>query len=474
MPADPGVVRRTLIHAVAVIALAALGSGVFATAALASDPIAYVTNEQSGTLVQVNLATGAVGTAIPVGSKPVAVAIAPNGETAYVADYGTSEVVPVDLVTGAVGNPIVLAHRPNAIAISGNGATAYVVSDAGALWPIDLSTQAVGKQIKIPTNSDAIALSVNGSTAYITNAADATVTPISLPGGGLGQPIDLPAPTPDGIAIAPGTSTAYVTGDSGGTLTPVDLASGAAATGISVGSQPTDVAISSNATTAYVTSFNSGTVTPVALATGVAATPFAVGGELSSIALSPLNGSGSGSSSGSGSGSGSGAGASPGFGPDAGAIGTTASSPVALGDQQLTLLVSGPMRTFGGGGTGAHGGGGSAGGLKTTGRGATRRALACYRPRSAIRVRMTRRILPRRTRLKLHLVTFRLGRQLRRAKRLPATAWLSLRGLRRGRHLLIVRALYRERFVVRTKHHRLRRILAVTVSRRLLERINIC
>jgi DNA-binding beta-propeller fold protein YncE len=468
-------VRRTLTHTAVLVALAALGAGLFATPALAGEQMAYVTNEQAGTLVPVNLATGAVGTAIAVGSEPVAVAITPNGQTAYVADHGSSEVVPVDLATGAVGSPIALAGRPNAIAISPNGATAYVASDAGHLWPIALSSQSVGAQIQIPTNSDAIAISADGSTAYITNVADATVTPLSLSTGRLGQPIDLPAPTPDGIAITTGGAIAYVTGDSGGTLTPVNLTTGSAASAISVGSQPTGVAISADATTAYVTNFSAGTITPVTLATGVSATPLAVGGELSAIALAPQSGTASGSAS-SGGTSSAGSGTTLLSGASLGQAETSTSAPVSLGDQQLTLSLSGWVRGLGNSGrrTSATGPSGAGGSTRAGARaGARRRALACHSPRSIIRVRLTRRLLHRGARLKLRLVTFRLGRRLERAKRLPATARLPLLGLRRGRHPLIVRALFTEHFMVRTRR-RLRRSLAVTVSRRLVERINVC
>src|SRR6202012_6099617 len=96
-------------------------------AAADGDPLAYVANEQAGTISQVDLATGKIGTPIQVGSQPDAIAINPDGSTTHLADYGSSEIVPVALATGTVEAPIALNDRPNAIAITPNGKTAYVI-----------------------------------------------------------------------------------------------------------------------------------------------------------------------------------------------------------------------------------------------------------------------------------------------------------------------------------------------------------
>ena len=167
-------------------------SGFWASTAQASDPLAYVANEGAGTITSVDLTTGTLGTPISVGPQPEAIAITPNGSTAYVADHGSSKIVPVNLSTGTAGTPIVLRDPPTSIAITPNGTTAYVISDNGSAWPITLATGHVGNVIKLASNSDAIAIAPSGSVAYVTNVADATISPLALPGGGLGAQIDLP------------------------------------------------------------------------------------------------------------------------------------------------------------------------------------------------------------------------------------------------------------------------------------------
>ena len=82
--ADTQQVRRPLrIRSLAALPLSVALLGLSAGVAEATDPLAYVANQQAGTISQVDLATGIVGTPIQVGSSPDAIAITPNGGTAY-------------------------------------------------------------------------------------------------------------------------------------------------------------------------------------------------------------------------------------------------------------------------------------------------------------------------------------------------------------------------------------------------------
>ena len=69
-------------------------------------------------------------------------------------------------------------------------------------------------------------------------------------------------------------------------------------------------------------------------------------------------------------------------------------------------------------------------------------------------------------------MTFTLGKQSKRAKRLPATVRLSLKGLSRGSHTLSVRAFYSEKLTAASarKHHK----LTVTISKTLRSRVTVC
>jgi YVTN family beta-propeller protein len=434
---------RTLTAVVSVLAL----SGVWAGVAQASDPLAYVTNEQSGTISEVDLATGVVGTPITVGTQPDGIAITPDGATAYVADFGSSEVVPVTLATGAVGSPIALNNRPSAIALTPDGKTAYVISDTGFEYPITLATGEVGNPSLIPSNSDAFAIA-SSDTAYIADAADATLRPLSLSSGSLGQPINLDSTTPDGIAISPDGATAYITSSAGGTvapdvarrsattetsgtITPVSLSTGTIGVPIQTGGEPSGIAISADGSTAYVTDLNSGNLTPVTLATGVLGTPISVGAQPSAIALVPA----------------AGIAAAPAPAPSASGS-TSTSSTTTLGNQVLTLTVSPPP-----------------GGTSST-------AQACHAPNSTLGITLKRRTIKHAAKLKFRYANFKLGTLAKRAKRLPATARFSLRGLKAGAHKVTVRAFYTEMLARagRSRQHK----LAVTISKSLTTRFSVC
>ncbi len=87
---------------------------------------------------------------------------------------------------------------------------------------------------------------------------------------------------------------------------------------------------------------------------------------------------------------------------------------------------------------------------------------------------MTRKTLPHGAKLTLRYVTFALGKQLKRVKRLPATVKLSLRGLRAGANTLTVRAYYSEKLAASARRGRKHRKLTVTISKTLKTRITVC
>ncbi|HWD69675.1 MAG TPA: YncE family protein [Solirubrobacteraceae bacterium] len=426
-------------------------SGVWAGVAQASDQLGYVTNEQAGTVTQVDLSTGTLSAPITVGSQPVAIAITPDGSTAYVADYGSSRIVPVALATGRPEPPITLSDKPNAIAITPDGRTAYVIADNGRVWPITLATGHVGSPTRIPANSDALAILPNGGSAYFTNVADGTLTPFTLSSEAVGVPINLSSATPDAVAITPDGSTAYIASNSAGTLTPLTLASGASGTaiGLGAGTHPTSVAISSDGITAYVTDFGTAQITPVTLATGAVGAPIGVAAQPSAIALVPASGitnappptttptptttttTGT-SSTGSG----------------------TGNSKSTLGNQQLTLKVTpNPVAASRGGGSNAQ---------------------VCYARRATVSFRLTRKTIRHAAKLRFSYVTFTLGKESKKSKKLPATAHFPLRGLSTGVHTLNVKAFFTESLARAGKAKGQKRKLTVTLSKTIKQPFSVC
>jgi hypothetical protein len=116
--------------------------------------------------------------------------------------------------------------------------------------------------------------------AYVTDGA--SVVPISLVTGKVGQPIKTPGPGGGSIAITPDGRTAYEgilkpAAPDAGIVIPINLAAGTAGKPIHVPSYPysiLDIAITANACTAYVV--NLASVIPVNLTTRKAARPIAM------------------------------------------------------------------------------------------------------------------------------------------------------------------------------------------------------
>jgi DNA-binding beta-propeller fold protein YncE len=145
------------------------------------------TGYDTGSVIPITLANGAVGAPIPVGADPVAVAVAPNG-TAYVVNAGDSTITPISLASDTAGAPLSVGVDPLAIVITPSGGTAYVLGghDAGTLTPVTLAANpaqdVVGSAISVPGDAPAaLAMAPDGVSACVLGATG--VGRVSLPAG---------------------------------------------------------------------------------------------------------------------------------------------------------------------------------------------------------------------------------------------------------------------------------------------------
>jgi DNA-binding beta-propeller fold protein YncE len=184
-------------------------------------------------LTRINARTGVAAPPIAVPALSQSVAITPGGRAAYVVVQAAEamphhlpkpgSVLPVNLVTGAVGRGISVA-LPGQLVISPDGHMAYVSSNRplpnGSARPqvvaINLATNTARRPIAIPGygSADGIAVSPGGKTVYIITSRPfhAKVTPISAASGTVMKPIPIQPPSSSDVqlAIAPDGSTAYV------------------------------------------------------------------------------------------------------------------------------------------------------------------------------------------------------------------------------------------------------------------------
>jgi DNA-binding beta-propeller fold protein YncE len=377
-------------------------------------------NSGDDTVTPVAITTGtsgltfSPGTPIPAGSGPDALAITGDGATAYVTDDGSDTVTPITLEGGVdiPGTPLNVAAGPDAIALTPNGELAYVTSDSGWVTPIITSTNGISTTppaIRIGANPDSIAIAPNGQTGYVTDSAGGTITQFAIPSDQVGTPINVGS-TPNAIAISPDGSTAWVANNITPTsasaeyaLTPINLASDTLSASIALPWRPSAIVISGDGSTAYVTEYEGNEVLPVTLPSGPVGNPIPVGTDPSALAITDETGEPVSGGSGSGS------------SPTGYTFPVTGQQTGTVGNQTLTLTISGST---------------------------TSPTAACLRATGSISSRLTAKSIKHRAALKFVQATFTLGKTSKRVKHLPATVKLPLKGLKPGRHTVSVAAVY--------------------------------
>ena len=154
-------------------------------------------------VVPVNLATSAVGAAVPLSSTPWAIAVRPDGRYAYAVSNFPNEVTPIDLAANTAGTPIAVGRPGDLLwGIALTDDTAYVVDDTlNEVIPIHLATNTPGRPIPVGRGPEGIAIDPGQTRAYVANTLADTVTPIVLASGRAEAPIHVPG-GPREIAIA--------------------------------------------------------------------------------------------------------------------------------------------------------------------------------------------------------------------------------------------------------------------------------
>jgi RHS repeat-associated protein len=223
----------------------------------------------------VNLATGAVGTGVGVGTQTGSASVlSPNGQFLYMSNWGTNSITVFSTVTGQVATtlyPASSTYAPYGLAVSPNNQTLWM-EGVNSVTPFNLSTGTSGAEITIPdapspATPEGLTMSSNGETLYATYSWG--FVPINTATGAVGPEISVAIndlepgvgfPNEEGLALTPNGQSGYVIDDST-TVTPVNLVTDTVGTPISLaglangaGENLDAVAVSSNGQTAYVLS----------------------------------------------------------------------------------------------------------------------------------------------------------------------------------------------------------------------------
>ncbi len=307
--------RATVLHRILAGCVLALWAG----AADAAGPFAYIPNAGSNTVSVIDIATNTVVATIPISAPanyPSSVAVNPAGTSVWVGAMGPpicpggnypcgngpGSVLKIDATTRAVVSGAGTQGPPAGMAVHPAGTFAYV-SVAGTsnydnmgfitttppmLDAVQTSTLAV-TPISIPA-AGGVAFNPAGTFAYVAAGAvyvvDTTTKTVVT---GPGLPISLGSAYGGayGIAMSP-TGFAYVSSPYYNTVSVINTATNTVSATIPVGALPYGVAINPAGTFAYVANYNDNTVSVINTTTNiVVGSPIGVGTHPYGISVSP-------------------------------------------------------------------------------------------------------------------------------------------------------------------------------------------
>lgn len=173
--ADPYVQSNTI----------SVGSGPTDVVVNPTGTTAYVTNYTSGTVSEIDLATGVV-TTINVGTNPTSIAIDPTGTFAYVTNYdnpGTGTDVTRILLSDRSTTTISGFNGPRFVVFASTGNRAYVSNQTGStVSVINTATNTLipGELITVGSGPQDMAISANGTKLYVSRTNAGAVAVVDL------------------------------------------------------------------------------------------------------------------------------------------------------------------------------------------------------------------------------------------------------------------------------------------------------
>jgi len=200
------------------------------------------------------------------------IAITSDNATAYVTNNDSGNISVIDLATNLVTNTISVGRAPWGIALSSDNSKAYVVlTDDRQVKVIDLSTLTITNTISVGISPVEIALTPDGTSAFVTNFSPGTVSKINLTNYTVTNTISLARGSqPRGIAINPAGTKAY-TANGGGGVSEINLANNSVTNIVTTDWEIMDIVIDSDGNKAYATGYNLGNVEVIDLATSTVA-----------------------------------------------------------------------------------------------------------------------------------------------------------------------------------------------------------
>jgi YVTN family beta-propeller protein len=233
--------------------------------AVSSHDVVYVGRVDASVLTRFDGSSTTPTATVTVGSIPTEIAFNASGTKAYVTNQGSGNVGVVDVATNVQTETIPVTGNPFQVIVSPDATRIYVTTNADYVYAIDLATKTVVGQLATGATANGLAISADGSKLYVSTRAGGSVIEVNtatmtalrtFTTGGLTQ----------GVVLAPDGAEVYVVTESG-FLYAYNLATGAVAATVDLGGQAFGMALTPDGTKLFVTVMGTGTVAVVSRAT---------------------------------------------------------------------------------------------------------------------------------------------------------------------------------------------------------------
>ncbi len=280
--------RSTLMNrnGIAPFALAALLA--FPLACIAG-PLAYASNEGSGTVSVIDTATDTVKATLRVGKKPRGIALSADGKRLYLSDQELDALVVVDTAKGTEPAPraarkISRSHLPLARRAAGSR---VMIEEDNEVAIDDTTTLEVKSRINTRgKNPDHAVWSPDGHWLYVSAENADSVDIIDVAAGAIVKSLVVGL-RPRGIGFLPDGSRAYVAAEAAGVVAVVDVAKQEVIGSIKAGLRSNGIVVHPDGKRVFVTSGGNGTVQVLDVASGTFVREIEVGKRPWNMALTP-------------------------------------------------------------------------------------------------------------------------------------------------------------------------------------------
>lgn len=204
-------------------------------------PLAYVSDEEGGTVIVLDTDHNVVKTRIAVGKRPRGLLVSHDGKRLYVAlsgspragpgvdpaslpaaDRGADGIGIVDLDEHKLVGTLKSGQDPESFALSPDDKTLYVSNEETAeMTVVDVASGAVRAKVKVGTEPEGVTLRPDGKVVFVTSESDGEVTAVDTNTLTVVGHVKTAA-RPRAIVFTADGRTAFVTNEVGGTVTVVD------------------------------------------------------------------------------------------------------------------------------------------------------------------------------------------------------------------------------------------------------------